>query len=78
MVVAIAGAAIVLLYALVLVGLGLDGTERRDAISWLRNRRGVARGAGIDEIEQLIAPVESVLPPFGEVTAAERGNDSEP
>ncbi len=77
-VVAVTGAVIVLVYALVLVAFGLDRMERRDAISWLRNLRGATNGDDIDEIGQAIAPIESVGPSAGEVSAAERGNDSEP
>ena len=76
-VVVVAGAAIVLLYALLLVVLGLDRTERHGAISWLRNARdarGAATRTGVDET----GPVESLRPPARDVAAAERGNDPQP
>ena len=68
------GAAIVLLYALLLVVLGLGRTERRGAISWLRNARRAARRTGGAET----GLVDSSRPPAGDVAAVDRGNDPEP
>jgi O-antigen/teichoic acid export membrane protein len=80
-VVAATGVAIVVLYALVVAVLGVDRTERRDAITWLRNRRGAANtgpaNLGSGEIGTIEEPVQFLRPSAGDVTAAERGSDPE-